>query len=272
MFLRVLSALVALPLLLAVVWWGDPLFTLLGLTVTVLALREFFRLAQGAGGRPFTWLGYLLGTALLLGMRGLGADGVAPLLALGVALSLGEAMRRWGEGQSDTGWLWTLGGLLYLPLLLGHFLWLRGLPSGREWVLLALLSSFATDTAAYFTGRALGHRKLAPRLSPGKTWEGAVGGLAGAVVAVVLLPGALSWLPGAAALPLSPPAALLLGLLLGLVAQLGDLAESYLKRAAQAKDAGQVIPGHGGVLDRLDSLVFAGPVVYYYAIWVLGAG
>ncbi|MBI4498353.1 MAG: phosphatidate cytidylyltransferase [Chloroflexi bacterium] len=272
MLVRVLSALVALPVLLAVVWLGDPYLTLLGLVATVLALREFYRLAQGAGGQPFTWLGYGLGVILLLGMQRWGPSAVPPLLALGVALGLSGAMLRWREGQSDTGWLWTLGGMLYLPLLLGHFLWLRALPQGLAWVLLALLTTFATDTAAYFVGRAVGRRKLAPRLSPGKTWEGAVGGMLGAVAAAALLPGTLALLPGGAALPIPLPAALVLGVLLGVAAQSGDLAESYLKRSAQIKDAGRLIPGHGGLLDRLDSLVFAGPIVYYYAVWILSTG
>lgn len=265
MLVRALSAAVGLPVLLGIVWLGDPLFTMLGVVVALLALREFYRLAQGAGGQAFPLPGYALGAALVLGMAWRGADAVPPLLALAVAVSLVGAMVRWQEDRPDTGWLWTLGGLLYLPLLLGHFLWLRQLPLGREWVFLVLLGTFATDTAAYFTGHAVGRHRLAPRLSPGKTGEGAIGGLIAATASVALLSAAFG-------LPMSLSAAVLLGLLVGAITQIGDLAESYLKRVAQTKDAGEVIPGHGGLLDRLDSLVFGAPVVYYYAVWVVGAG
>jgi phosphatidate cytidylyltransferase len=154
-------------------------------------------------------------------------------------------------------------GLLYLPFLLGHFIWLRYLPQGELWILWLLIVIFAGDTGAFYVGQALGKTKLYPQVSPGKTWAGAVGGVSLSLVAGL---GAGKWL--------FPEANLWglgwLALVLALAGLLGDLFESMLKRQAQVKDAGQLLPGHGGMLDRLDSLLFAAPVVVYARLFFLG--
>jgi phosphatidate cytidylyltransferase len=135
-------------------------------------------------------------------------------------------------------------------------MWLHQLPDGRWWVMWLLLVMFAGDTSAFYIGRTLGKTKLFPAVSPGKTWAGTLGGLGASVLAAVLL--------GAWLLPGFPATGLaLLGVILGVVGVLGDLFESMLKRQAQVKDAGQLLPGHGGILDRLDSILFAAPVVVY---------
>ena len=134
---------------------------------------------------------------------------------------------------------------------------------GRDWVLLALFATFAVDTTAYFVGRAWGRHKMAPTISPGKTWEGAVGGLVGAIVAVIALALLLD-------IDISYSEMVILGFLIAVFAQLGDLAESKLKRSMGVKEAGNLIPGHGGILDRLDSIVFTGVVVYYCLRWFIG--
>jgi phosphatidate cytidylyltransferase len=154
-------------------------------------------------------------------------------------------------------------GLLYLPFMLGHFIWLRYLPEGELWVLWLLIVIFAGDTGAFYVGRTLGKRKLYPAVSPGKTWAGAVGGVIIALAAGVL---AGKWL-----FPEGNLQALAwLALVLSLMGLLGDLFESMLKRQAQVKDASQILPGHGGMLDRLDSLLFAAPTVVYARIFLLG--
>ena len=137
---------------------------------------------------------------------------------------------------------------------------LRELDSGASWVMLAILSTFSVDTSAYFTGRAIGRHSMAPRISPGKTWEGAAAGMVGGVVAAFSLMKLFS-------LPLEPKEAAMLGMGIGVVSQGGDLLESALKRAAKAKEAGTLIPGHGGLLDRLDSIVFTLVLVYHGATW-----
>ena len=154
-------------------------------------------------------------------------------------------------------------GLLYLPFLLGHLLWLRYLFQGEWWILWLLIVTFAGDTAAFYVGQALGKTKLYPEVSPGKTWAGALGGLAACLVVGVL---AGKWLLVGMRLPWL----VWLSAALAVVGLLGDLFESMLKRQAQVKDASQILPGHGGLLDRLDSLVFAGPLVLYVRLFLLG--
>jgi phosphatidate cytidylyltransferase len=153
----------------------------------------------------------------------------------------------------------VLFGFLYLPLLLGHLALLRALPEGRQWVFLTLLIVMASDTAAYFIGVSFGRRKLYPAISPNKSIEGALGGLAGSLGGAFL--GHVWFFPA-----IGIQDCILLGLGLGALAQLGDLFESMLKRSFQVKDSGKLIPGHGGILDRLDSLIFAFPAAYYYAL------
>ena len=164
-------------------------------------------------------------------------------------------------------WAWSLAGVLYMGWLLSYWLLLMnsGEWVGKDWVLLALFSTFAVDTTAYFVGRAFGKHKMVPTISPGKTWEGAIGGLVGAIAAVIIL-----------ALILNDPLDIgygnlvFIGFAIGVFAQIGDLAESMLKRATGLKESGNFIPGHGGVLDRLDSIVFTGVVVYYCLRWFIG--
>ena len=169
---------------------------------------------------------------------------------------------------------YLVGGPLYVGFLLAHVLLLVQVGDaggsyelGRNWLLFALLVTFATDTAAYLTGRAIGRHPMAPSISPNKTWEGAVGGFVGAVGAAVLLDqffnlglAPTSWFT---AWNWQPP---LIGATVGIVAQAGDLLESKLKRLSQVKDAGSLIPGHGGLLDRLDSLLITIPAIYYLVI------
>jgi phosphatidate cytidylyltransferase len=154
-------------------------------------------------------------------------------------------------------------GLMYLPFLMGHFIWLRYLPEGELWILWLLLVIFAGDTGAFYVGQAVGKRKLSPLVSPGKTWEGAVGG--------VVLALAVGTLAGQWLLPLANIRSLgLLALVLAVVGLLGDLFESMLKRRAQVKDTSAILPGHGGMLDRLDSLLFAAAVVVYTRLFLFG--
>lgn len=264
MGLRLLTAVIGLPLLAAVVWLGGVVLTAFGLLVTLVAVREFLGLARAGGARRQGPLPYFASAAVLLAGAAHSTSIMLATLAAAVMVALTWAVATWDGESGDTSWLWTVGAVLYLPVLLSHYLWLRALPDGLGWVAVALAGTFASDTGAYLTGRAVGRHRMAPRISPGKTWEGAAGGLAGGVLGV--------W--GAATLAGLPAgaAAAGLGACVSVVAQAGDLAESYLKRSARVKDAGTIVPGHGGLLDRLDSLVFTGPFVYYYAVWVMGAG
>jgi phosphatidate cytidylyltransferase len=151
---------------------------------------------------------------------------------------------------------------LYVGWLGQHLELVRRLPHGERWMLLLLLGTFATDTGAYAVGRLIGKHKLAPRVSPAKTVEGAIGGIAFAIGAVVALDYLL-------ALPHDPVRFVALGMAIAVAAEAGDLAESAVKRRLGVKDMGRLFPGHGGVLDRLDSVLFVGAVVYYVVKWVI---
>jgi phosphatidate cytidylyltransferase len=164
--------------------------------------------------------------------------------------------------EGVTNWLWAAGPALYVGWLSAHFVLLRGVPDGRDWVLMALLAVWITDTGAYFVGRPLGRHKMAPHISPGKTWEGAIGAQVAGFAAIVGLTKAFG-------LDLDLVHVVALGLLVPLVAQVGDLAESCLKRGLGIKDSSGLVPGHGGILDRLDSLLFAAPAVYWYLRWLV---
>lgn len=156
-------------------------------------------------------------------------------------------------------------GLMYIPLLLGHVVWLRYLTQGEWWILWLLLVICSGDTAAYYTGKAWGQKKLYPQVSPGKTWTGTFGGLAASLGVGVV---AGRWLlPEETVFSLA-----LLAVVLGCLGLLGDLFESMLKRQAQVKDAGSLLPGHGGMLDRLDSILFAAPALVYARIFILNGG
>jgi phosphatidate cytidylyltransferase len=179
----------------------------------------------------------------------------------------------WLEPKKDafSRWAWTLAGTVYIGGLLAHLVGLRGMEDGRNWVFFVFLTTFASDTAAFLWGRSMGRHKLAPKISPAKTWEGSLAGVAGAVlIGMIFVPLQFGQLSNPLHIPrLGPASGALLALTVSVFGQFGDLAESLLKRNMEAKDSGRLLPGHGGALDRLDSVVFAGVVVYYYVVWLM---
>jgi len=184
---------------------------------------------------------------------------ISPVLFVAVAglcaWAVGQSMRKgpdWGPIAI------TLFGLVYVSWFFGHAIELRALPNGVEWIFLLAWITWVGESAAYFVGSTMGRIRLSPRISPAKTVEGAVAQLTASVLAGIV---AHYWFfPG-----LPPAHAVMAGLLLGVIGQVGDLVESILKRSARAKDTGGLIPGHGGLLDRLDSLLFNTPTLFYYA-------
>ena len=186
------------------------------------------------------------------------------LLTSAVVIPLIWLVMRPQKEDAFTRWAWTIAGIFYVGWLLSHWVALRGLDDGRNWVFFALFTTFASDTTAFLVGRVAGKHHLAPRVSPGKTWEGAIAGSAAAIAASLIF-----IMPTPFTLHLSYAQAMPLALLVSIFGQLGDFVESLLKRNVGVKDSGKLIPGHGGILDRLDSIVFAGLVVYYYVIWAV---
>lgn len=261
---RVGTALVALPALVLALFLGPPEL-IVGLVAVAVAvgLVEFFRLAQAKEIRPLRRTGFVLAAGLFLEVvypAWLGA----PLWPLAVLLLLAVTLHR-AASPADTvpAAAATLLGALYLGALGGAIAALRVLAPVADgaWRMVLLLAIImVADTAAFFVGHALGRHPLALQVSPGKTVEGAIGGLVGGVAGALAVR-ALG-LPG---LPLTHAVALGIGVTaLGI---LGDLAESLVKRWAGVKDSGELFPGHGGMLDRIDSLLFGAPVLYYYFLY-----
>jgi len=273
---RIITSLWFVPLLVVVVWFGDELgFTILMVVFGILAALEFYRMVAISKAPPLTYFG-LIWTAFFILSRNsellsileshFNPDLLMPLLlASAVVLSLiGLLARRQKEG-AFTSWAWTIAGILYVGWLLSYLVALRGLDGGRNWVFFVLFVTWVSDTTAFFIGRRFGRHKLAPSISPGKTWEGTIGGICGAILMSILF-----FTPTPFYLPLIYWQAILLGVLVSIFGQVGDFVESLLKRNMGVKDSGKLMPGHGGILDRIDSIVFAGIVVYYYALLYKG--
>jgi phosphatidate cytidylyltransferase len=260
---RIITALWGIPLVVAAVWFDEPIpwFTILAAIAGVLAVGEFYRITGVFKVLPLFVFG-LVATLLFVIYPHCTFQFVLPfLLTAVIMLSLVMLVFLRQQEGVFASWAWMAGGVLYVGWLLSLLVILR-IDAGRDWVYLALFATFASDTAAYFVGRAIGRHKLAPAISSGKTWEGAVAGLCGAVIISLLFT-----LDTPLQLPLHYWQAVVLGVFISVFGQLGDLAESLLKRNFNVKDSGNIMPGHGGLLDRLDSVLFAGAVVYGYCIF-----
>ncbi len=294
---RILTAVILAPLVLAVVVLGEPWVSLLIGVAAFLALVEVVALLDAAGYQPPQVLtifsGVVLTAAGLISINEGGVGGVlttvlnaldppglvaATLIAVVLVLAVAAFMR----SDPQTGfvtWAMSVFGCVYVGLLLptialvAHLaapggtaetpVGVFGIPSGVAWTLTLVIIVWSYDTGAYLVGRQVGRTRLVEHISPAKTIEGLAGGLVAATIGAGI---------GAALIGLEPWHPLVLGPLIGLVAQAGDLAESLLKRAAGRKESGFLVPGHGGILDRIDSFLFAAPVLAGYALLVAGRG
>ncbi|MBC7236387.1 MAG: phosphatidate cytidylyltransferase [Chloroflexi bacterium] len=255
---RVISAAILIPIVGAAAYLGGLFFFALVLLAGLLAGYEFFAATCPQECPPFYLIPLLL-IALLI------ADGqrpewglLQPALLFGTLGALTLKVFHENKPGSLKSWALMLAGALYIGLSLSYFPRLRTLDRGLFWLLVALLGTWTTDTGAYFVGSAFGRRPFFSKISPHKTWEGAVSGIVSGIALVSILG---RWLLG-----LGWGQGIALGAVLALGATFGDLAESLLKRQVGIKDFGRLIPGHGGMLDRVDSLLFVVPLVYYMAI------
>lgn len=257
---RIATAVVAIPLLIwLILSASSATFSAVVLAFTFLSLREFAAM-QRVAIYASTWLTTGAGMTVALSML---VDSTGATLSAGIVVSLigillGTLATAEDMQRSVVGAAQILFAALYGGLLLPHLIWLRALDSGPGLVFFVLATAMASDAGGYFAGRSLGKRKLWPTVSPNKTVEGALGSVASAAVIgtafQMLLVGRFDFLE-----------CLLLTSLMSVLSQLGDLSESMIKRAYNAKDSGWILPGHGGVLDRTDSMILPIVFTYYYA-------
>jgi len=264
---RVFTVIIGLPFLIAILWFGEPWFTLLIAAMAMISSLEFYRMASHSKIQPLTYFGIAWALLLVLSPHCPNTTTTPFLITSAIVISLTWLLFRSPKGQAFNSWAWTIAGILYIGWMLSYWVDLRNLEAGREWVLCGMLTNFANDTGAFFIGRAWAKHPLASTISPSKTWEGAVGGLLAAIAASLILNAFFSWLNYP--LPLNYWQMALLGGVISIFAQLGDLVESLLKRNTGSKDSGKLLPGHGGILDRIDSIIFTGVVVYYYVIFAI---
>jgi phosphatidate cytidylyltransferase len=268
---RAISAAVLVPVLLVVLFFGGVVLAAAVAIITVFAAMEAFRLLRAAGHEGFAALGTVLALFVVLDAafpNVLEGSGLL-LVAIGIVLAAVASFTRVDPHDGLQAWMATVFGALYVAMLsfivrLGQeappvpaSAPLHALGAEQAWVLLLVLAVWSYDTGAYLVGKSIGRTHFLTHISPAKTIEGLIGG----VIATTIVVGILLW-----GLGQNPLHALILGPLTALAAQAGDLAESVIKRAAGAKDSGTLIPGHGGMLDRVDSFVFAAPVVTLYVI------
>lgn len=257
---RLLVAAIGIPLGIALVVLGGTAYAAAIGLLTLMGLHEYYTLVRPY--RPNLLVGYLgaigaLVAAYFAGAPGL-AGGMAGSLVFFFVWGMGGRLGEHLVGRMAV----TAFGLTWVVTGFGHLLLLRGLENGVTLTVLAVGATWTNDTFAYFVGRFFGRHRMAPRISPKKTIEGAVAGLVGAVLFALAVKAYSPWLP--------LREAAILGVVIGVVGQWGDLFESMVKRDLKRKDSGRLLPGHGGILDRFDSLLFVGAATYWVSILLLG--
>ncbi len=260
---RVLSAIVFLPILFAALWLGSPIwFSAIAAAGVLLGLYEYYALAKQGGQIQGMIAAVAILAAFYFEQHNLIVIVIATLVIIELLVQLFSRANDDDFSEMLPSAATKVFGVLYVAALGGYIIAIRVIESpipqlAPKLLTLFFIVIFAGDTGAYYTGRSMGRNKLAPKVSPGKTVEGLMGGLAGNLIAALI---AHFWffpeLKIAHAVPLA--------LVMGILGVTGDLCESMLKRGAKAKDAGHLIPGHGGLLDRLDSMLFNAPLLYYF--------
>jgi len=263
---RWITGLVALPFLIFLIYYGGIPFLLLIILACICSLWEYYRIVFNAERQPgssaILWWGYCVGLLILALAHYEGLSSAVLVIAFNLVISglfsvfiyksnpqVGDIIRK------------QVQGIVYIPLLLSFLVMIRRGPDGMTWIFILLAIIFAGDISAYYVGTYLGRHKLNPAVSPGKTIEGALGGLAGNLLAGSV--GFHFFLPN-----LAWPTGIAFFLIVGVAGQVGDLFESELKRSSSIKDSSGLLPGHGGFLDRIDALLFASPVAYLFKMFI----
>lgn len=252
--IRVASGAIGLMLLLAVLYFGGIILSIGLLIVSIIALRELFRAVQTLGKKPCAKIGYFY-TVLILVSFYFDLNYISLIIASMIIITLSKTVLFKDFDIVDAAI--TIAGVFYIPFLLYHIILLEGTP----FLWTVFLISFGTDTFAYLVGSKIGKKRLCPDISPKKSVEGSIGGILGSVILTVSY-GAVSGIDPLYSLGV-------LAILGSILSQIGDLTASRIKRLAKIKDFGRIMPGHGGMLDRFDSVIFSAPVVYYYMLYFL---
>ena len=248
---RLITAAIGLPVLLLITWFGNPWFAVMVAVIAILGSLEFFQIVISSKIDPLSY--FIIVVIVILNVSPFYSAFVPKsiVLTLSIVISLSWILFLPKREGVFLEWVWLLAGTIYLGWMLSYWSELRNLTNGREWTYLSIFIIMASDTSAYFVGRAWGKHLMAPSISPKKTWEGAVGGLLCSIIVSVGLGIVFS-------LSMNFWFLLIFGLCIGLLAQIGDLVESLFKRNSGIKDSGKLLPGHGGMLDRVDSFILAG--------------
>ena len=264
---RWITGLSALPFLIFLVYIGGFPFVLLVGFACICSLWEYYRIVFNEQSLDSSgivvWWGYFVGFGIILTAHFADSNSLLVILALNLVIVGLMSTFIYKSKPSIVDVIpKQIQGIVYIPLLLSFLVSIRRTPDGMIWIFLLLAIIFAGDISAYYVGSYLGRHKLSPAISPGKTVEGAIGGLVGNILAgsigkIFFMP-ALSWAP-----------AVLFFLAVGVAGQVGDLFESEFKRSSKTKDSGVLLPGHGGFLDRIDALLFASPVAYFFIVYIL---
>jgi len=264
MLARILTILVSVPIIFACTYFGGFAFLVLVLVLALFSINEFYLLMKRKGLKPAFILGNFFTVFFLvvayLALRKNWEPAHSALLTGAVIVSLGYGIFLKDKKESTANIAVTLFGIVYVGWLFSYFMFIRALTPHGAYLFFLMLTIWANDIAAYVVGTTIGRTRLSPYISPKKTVEGAVSGFLVCLVAAVIFGYLIEtdW-----------PYALLLGAIVGVVAQVSDLVESLIKRDVRVKDSSLVVPGHGGVLDRMDSFILTAPVMYYYLVWLL---
>lgn len=266
LFKRVVSALIGLPILFLSVLISSRVFYIALCFITAIGLFEYFSAAEKGGLKPMKYTGTFAGIMLLILIMDKGNHGlIIPLITLTSFMLLAIPVFNKKHDFASSGV--TMLGILYVPLFFGYLYLIRSMPGNGVYLIwFVFIIAFLSDTFAYFIGRKFGKTKLSPRVSPKKTVEGAVGGILASTLGCTIYGIALDAYM-IANIPIIH--LLVMGVVGSIISIIGDLAASSIKRNVGIKDYGNIMPGHGGVLDRFDSILFVAPLIYYYITYVL---
>lgn len=261
---RLITILIGAPIMWAAVYFGGLALLALVLILALFSLNEFYNLMMKKGYYPAYWVGnvmtifFIVFSYYSLSKSWEPAHSAILTIAAMLALMSGIFLKREKDTIVDVAV--TLLGMIYIGWFFSYFLFLRNLTEHGAYLFFLMFTIWAMDIVAYLVGKKFGRHKMAPSISPNKSWEGAIAGFIVCVIAADIFSGFAM---------INGTHALILGAIIGIVAQLSDLVESVIKRDAGVKDAGNLLPGHGGILDRMDSFILTVPILYYYIVWAI---